>query len=230
MKCYNCGIELTDLTNHGEHIPAKNIFATLPTEYKLQLLKVPACLPCNNSYSKIDQEIRDAIGILNDKNDLLNELTKKSVASIMRRKNWKDRVIIGENGTEIEVSFSYNEFKTLHIKNFKGLFYSKYGFPISPEYKIDIISEYEEGLNIQKIADSMYEYINYENDSWPYIGHEEVFKYKLKAMVDGKDGLFYDKEDITGAVGFVCALNYFDQIKSLVMAFKPGYFSVKENN
>jgi len=226
MNCYNCGIELTNKTNHKEHVPAKNIFATYPPEYKLELLTVPACFTCNNKFSKIDQEIRDAIGVLNNNNELQKEMSLKAAKSILRSSNWINRVISIDGGQKLEVSFNYNDLKKLHIKNFKGLFYKKYGFPISdkdnkcdpPRYEIEIIAEGDESNErLQSISKLLYNYAN-EGIEWNTIGHEDVFQYKMKAMILGENGVIYDAPDIKEALGFVCIMHYHKTIKPLIIA------------
>tara|TARA_R110002073_G_C9489403_1_gene580700 strand:+ start:4945 stop:5631 length:687 start_codon:yes stop_codon:yes gene_type:complete len=219
MNCYNCGIELTNETNHVEHIPAKNLFKTYPDEYKKNLLTIPACYDCNiGLYSKIDHEIRDAIGVLNEKDDLKNEMTAKAVRSIMRKSNWKERVFSIEDGKSLEVSFSYNDIEKLHIKNFKGLFYAKYGVPISDEYQIRIIAEGdEENEKLQRVNNYFREFIDFEMD-WSFIGHPEVFQYKVKAMIPGENDMFYDGDNLEEAVGFVCTMEYHGALKPLVIA------------
>ncbi|MEM0575521.1 hypothetical protein [Flavobacterium polysaccharolyticum] len=226
MRCYNCGIELTDETNHDEHIPAKNLFATHPPEYKKELLKVPACYECNvGLYSKIDQEIRDAVGILNESDDLKSELTAKAVRSIMRNSNWKDRVFFIDDGKSIDVSFSYNDMESLHIKNFKGLYYAKYGQPISEEFDIKVIAEGDENnKKLQKVDSFMREYLHFETE-WSFVGHPKVFRYKMKAQIDGNDGLFYDGENIEDAIGFVCIMDYHEAIHPLVIAQKKNFIN-----
>jgi hypothetical protein len=227
MNCYNCGIELTAATNHVEHIPAKNIFATYPPKYKQQLVTVPACFDCNNDFSKIDQEIRDAIGIMNDKNDLQNEMTRKSVKSIMRKSNWVNRVVSTDDGKAFEVSFSYDDFKKLHIKNFKGLFYHKYGFPLPKEYQVEIIAEGdEEHEKLQNIAKFLYGYTD-EGIKWNSIGHEDVFEYKIKSMIADKNGMIYDDENIEHAIGFVCIMHYHHSIKPLIIASRTDFINEK---
>jgi hypothetical protein len=226
MNCYNCGIELTEETNHEEHIPAKNLFRDYPNEYKVDLLKVPACYACNiELYSKIDQEIRDAIAIQNENNDLQNEMTRKAVKSIMRKSNWKDRVFSADNGKSFDVSFSYNDIEKLHIKNFKGLFFANYGQPISNEYEIKVIAEGdEENVLLQKANAFLRDYVNFEK-GWTHIGHPEVFKYKLKAMIEENDGLFYDGDNINDAIGFVCIMDYHGTLKPLVIANKTEFIN-----
>ncbi|QYJ67137.1 hypothetical protein [Flavobacterium litorale] len=218
MNCYNCGIELSYETNHVEHIPAKNLFNTYPEEYKQNLLTVPACYTCNvELFSKIDQEIRDVIGVLNNSEELKKELTAKAAKSIMRKSNWKDRLFLCENGKSIQVSFSYNDIKSLHIKNFKGLFYGKYGKPLSEKYKIVVIAEGdEEDEKAQEINKSMRRFLNLKTE-WDFIGHPKVFRYKMIAC--DNDKMLYDIKNIDDAVGFVCIMNYHNAIHPLVMAF-----------
>jgi hypothetical protein len=227
MNCYNCGIELTAETNHAEHVPAKNLFSTYPDEFKKELLTVPSCFDCNNDFSKIDQEIRDAIGIMNENNDLQSEMTRKAVKSIMRRSNWINRVVSVDDGRAFEVSFSYDDFEKLHIKNFKGLFYAKYGFPIPNDYEIKIIAEGDEDNDkLQSIAKFLYGYTD-EGIEWNTIGHEDVFQYKIKAMIPDKNGMIYDNVDIKNAVGFVCTMHYHNAIKPLIIASKTNFIGGK---
>lgn len=225
MKCYNCQIELTPDTNHIEHIPAKNLFSTYPDQYKKNLLTVPACYKCNiELYSKIDQEIRDAIGILNESDDLKKALTEKAVRSIMRKSNWKDRLFFIEEGKSIKVTFDYENFKSLHIKNFKGLFYNKYGKPITSNYEISTISEGDEKNQKLQEYNEMFrnelEKIDYE-----IVGHPKVFKYKIMSLTDNGNGLFVDNKDISKAIGFVCTMEYHETIKPLVLALKTDFIN-----
>ena len=228
MNCYNCGEQLTKETNHVEHIPAKNLFKTYPAEYKKNLLTVPACYDCNiGLYSKIDQEIRDAIGIQNENDDWQNEMTDKAVGSSMRKCSWKEWGFSLDNGKSFEVSFSYNDIEKLHIKNFKGLFYSKYGEPISNEYEIKIIAEGdEENEKLQRVNKYFREFINYDMD-WTVLGHPSVFQYKLKAMIPGENDLFYDGANLEEAIGFVCTMEYHGALKPLVIAQKTEFINGK---
>jgi transcriptional regulator NrdR family protein len=123
-KCYDCGVNLTKEIKTREHIPAQNLFSGYDETYKINRLVVPACDSCNQKYSKIDQEIRDVLGVINDSNYRQKELTRKAIKSIMRNSNWKKRVDV--NGNEIieniVVSFSYNSLKNFILKILKELF------------------------------------------------------------------------------------------------------------
>lgn len=84
--CYNCGNEFPEENITREHIPAQNLFVGYGNEYKVNRLVVPACFDCNNQYSQIDQEIRDAIGIMNNHNDDQIELTRNRLNQLCVKK------------------------------------------------------------------------------------------------------------------------------------------------
>lgn len=221
-KCYNCGINLTDENKTREHIPAQNTFVGYSPEYKENRLVVPACHTCNNQYSKIDQEIRDAIGIMNEKNDMQEELTRKSVKSIMRRKNWMDRLHF-DNGKVSAVTFDYNEFKKLHIKNFKGIFYEKFGFPLPNEFEIEIIAEGdEEDQKLMGIAENLYNYVA-EGNHWNISGHKDVFQYKIKTLTPDEKGNIIDVDSLDYAIGIVAVLVYHKTISPVIFAAKKEF-------
>ncbi len=220
MQCYNCGKNLTEDTNHKEHIPAKNLFRELEPQFKIDLLKVPACYTCNvELYSKKDHVIRDVIGIINEDEDL-KKITSKATRSITRNINWKDRIFSDDYGKSLDVSFSYEDIKSCHIKNFKGLFYSAYGLPIPDKYEITIIAEGDEGNHNAQIVNNNYrEFLNYDKE-WQHIGHPKIFKYKMKAMIQDEDDadMFFDGKNIENAIGFVCSMEYANRLKPLVLA------------
>src|SRR5690554_1565382 len=201
--CYNCGIELNKENRTKEHIPAQNTFIGYPPEYKLNRLTVPACFDCNNEYSKIDKEIRDAIGILNEDDSKQAEMTKKAVEAIMRDKNWPDRVEM-KDGKVVSVSFDYNTFKKLHIKNFKGLFYSKYKHSIPDDYNIEIIAEGDfEDVKLNSIAQFLTDYIS-EGGDFQICGHKDIFQYKLKTLTPMHGGdQINDSATLDNALGVV---------------------------
>lgn len=197
----------------------------------MNLLKVPACYKCNvKLYSKIDHITRDVIGVLNEDEDFKKKLTAKATRSVARTKNWKERIFSIDNGKSLEVSFSYDDIKKLHIKNFKGLFYSRYGFPIPDSYEITIIAEGDEENEKAQIVNKNYrEFLDYEKE-WSHIGHPEVFKYKIKAMIPDEHDpdIFFDGENVENAIGFVCSMEYLNALKPLVLAQSKE--SLDENN
>ena len=78
-RCYNCGCEFTDDNKETvEHIPMQALYAGYSPEYKINRITVPGCYKCNHEYAKIDQELRDFIGITNDNDEAQLELTAKS--------------------------------------------------------------------------------------------------------------------------------------------------------
>lgn len=166
--CYNCGVDLTNKKVTAEHVPAKNLFEGFGENFKKNRITVPACENCNNLYSKIDQEIRDAIAITSsvvDKNTLFQG---KWLRSITRRNNWRDRVHYDDNQIPIALDFSYNDLKKLHIKNFKALFFKKYGFPVPNNFEIEIFADGD--LDLIASAQVIYDYI-IRNKEWEISGH-----------------------------------------------------------
>ena len=216
MNCYNCRKEISENENHAEHIPAKNLYSTYHAKYKNNLLKVPCCFDCNNSFSKIDQEIRDAIGILNKNNEIQSELTKKSVKSILRSKEGNKRIEFLDEKNQFQVSFNYDDFQKLHVKNFKGLFYNKYGLPFPINFEFCLIGEGDENNEkLQKIKKQLNTYLDLDKN-WSIVGHKDIFKYKIKAMIPNYNGIFNDGLDIENSISFVCKMEYHNIIKPLL--------------
>lgn len=179
--CYNCGTELTADNSTVEHVPAKNLYEGFSDELKRNRITVPACRTCNNLYSKIDQEIRDAIAIKSDNIEERQALIGKGVRSIMRHSNWKDRTHIDISGNVIAVDFSYANLRELHIKNFKALFYRKYGFPVPGDFIIEIIADGDE--NLIGTAQFLHDYIRQDKE-WEISGHPDIFKFILKDITE----------------------------------------------
>ena len=59
--CYNCSKELVENEITREHIPARTLFDGYGNEFKTNRITVPACLECNNKYSKCDEVLRNLI-------------------------------------------------------------------------------------------------------------------------------------------------------------------------
>lgn len=228
MNCYNCNKPLSKKENHEEHIPAKNLFKTYPAEYKKNLLKVPSCFKCNNDASVIDQEIRDAIGIQYDGDILQKEMSEKALKSIFRNQNWKERIFVDEYGRKFEFSFKYNDLIKLHIKNFKGLFYNKYGHTLPERFEIRVIAEGDENnSNLQFGASFINIFLN-DYPKWEIVGHEDIFKYKLKSLVND-NGMFYDNNDISNSIGFFCNMVYHNKLKPFVVALDLNRIDEMQN-
>ena len=228
-KCYNCGIELTKENTTREHIPAQNIFTGYPENYKNNRLVVPACFECNNKYSKIDQEIRDAIGIMNDNNVQQNELTQKSVKSILRKSDWVDRLHFTD-GKVKAVSFSYGDLKDLHVKNFKGVFFQKYGYPLPDNFEIEIMADGdEENQKLMGRTAHLYQYVT-RGGTWKVSGHEDIFKYDIKAMAIAKNGDIEDNDDLKKAICVIGILVYHQTLMCVVVAAKKKFLKKLKND
>lgn len=227
--CYDCGKELTNENSNKEHIPAKNLYNGYPENYKQDRITVPACIECNHKYSKIDQEIRDAIGVMNDADPKQQEVTRQAVKSILRRNNWKERVEQNEKGQVVSVSFSYDDLKQLHIKNFKGLFCKMFGYPIPQNYEIEIVSDGDEEYeHLLKVAQVMHTYISSFND-WKASGHSEVFMYDIKTMAVNLDGNIDHNDDLESSLAVIGILIYHQKLSAVVVAAKKEFLDTIKN-
>lgn len=228
MNCYNCGIELTQENKTREHIPAKNLFNGYSDEYKLNRIVVPACFDCNNQYSLIDQEIRDVIGILNNDNELQKEVTRQAVKSIMRKSNWVSRVGINEGELQnISVIFKYDDLRELHLKNFKGIFFYEYKFPIPSNFELEIIAEGDEvDSKFVEIKRMFQDYLT--NKVWKVSGHEDVFKYRIAMLNLQQAGEKFDFSETTNIEKcdlIICEIYYHNVINPIIFAAENKYLN-----
>lgn len=213
MNCYNCGIPLTKKTNNGEHIPPKNLFEGRGSEYKTNRKKIPACYECNNKYSVTDEEFRNLIGIINKSPDLA-ALTEKTVKSMSMGNAKKNRLKYDSNGNLKAVVFDLDDIKKFHLKNFKGVFYIQYGFPIPNHYRI-LVDVKEEELSTAQIK-----LINYakNNFKWKHSGHPDIFSYIIQPFrpaneLNGEDIILKENEKY-----FICLLRYNKTHSAMVLA------------
>lgn len=214
-KCYNCDETIEEGQETREHIPAKNLYEGYSEEYKTNRIVVPACNSCNHYYSKLDQEFRDAIGVLNDTDDQQMKISEKATRSLVRGEKNLSRLNF-ENG-RIAVSFEYDKFRELHIKNFKGVFYSTFGEPIPKSYKIEIVADGdEENSNLMEMTKVIY----HELKKHPFLisGHENIFKYKIASIYETDGNLSFSTDNYINSMCIVCFQVIHDRLFSLTMS------------
>ena len=225
MKCYNCGIDLTNDIKTKEHIPAKAYFVGYGDDYKDNRLTVPACRSCNDQYSKIDNEIRDAIGVLNEKEKGQMELTRKATKSILRNIRGKEnRLHFDESGKVEAVEFKYSDFKTLAIKDFKGIFFEKYGFPLSKNWRVNIIGDFEHEAKLVDAKLNIYAYLD-KDINWSKSGHLDIFKYKIKTLTADENDNIYDSNDVEKTTSIASVQYYHNKIGFIVLAVRKKYLN-----
>ncbi|GAA4463129.1 hypothetical protein GCM10023093_10920 [Nemorincola caseinilytica] len=205
--CYSCGVPLKKNVNRSkEHVPAKNLFDGFEKPLTKNIVTVPACTTCNGGYSHIDQNLRDLLAIKNNDPNSKVEFTRKGATSIVVHSDWKERVTMDNAGNVTAVSFGERDLWLYHIKNFKALFFDKYGTPIPGDFQIDAITKYSE-----EHAGMFYTFFNHAPDiaEWQVSGHEDVFKYILHEVSLSQHG------GISSLVGLFV---YHGDIRVLVIA------------
>lgn len=226
IRCYNCGTILSKKTKTKEHIPAKTLFEGYDEKYKVNRITVPACFTCNNAYSPTDKEFRDMIGIIAKRKEN-NTITDKSVKSILTKDPENTRLRFDQLGKVTGVIFGQQPIEDFHKKNFKGIFYYQYGFPLPENYELLVNideKDYSE-FTLTVIA-----YLITFN--WKYSGHKDILSYCLQPLrpellkTDKKDLLLMENENV-----FVGALKYNGEHAALVYAIRKEYLElIKESH
>lgn len=237
-KCYNCGVLMNppntlplETSQTREHIPAKNLFVGYPEVYKVNRITVPGCKKCNAEYSAIDDEMRDAIGVMNEDNDLQDEITKKAIKNMAQKKT------LIKNATKTEDDrlafvFNYEPFFRYNLKNFKGIFYHKIGCPF-PESDYGLHTMFAKDGDktdqdfMTKYGDQLYHEI-VKNAQWEHSGHPDIFQYLIKGINISDDGKCTFTDDIKDSKFIMCICKYHNKIDMIAMAFKRDFFSVPE--
>lgn len=227
--CYNCGQPLTSNNATVEHVPARNLYDGFDNQYKVNLITVPACYSCNQFYSKVDQEIRDALAIKSDNLEQKRRMTEKGVRSILRRSNWRDRSYFNNEGKVIAVDFSYDDLKQIHIKNFKALFFRKYGFPVPDNFDIEIVSDGDDDKKVDR-AKVLYDYAQLDKQ-FEYSGYPDIFKFILKDLTyDISSDNFYESGKFDKLIGVTGLLIYHENIGAVVLAGKKDFIESSNPN
>lgn len=178
-KCYNCGLEVTRKNRSKEHIPAQALFVGYPYTYKINRITITGCMDCNNFYSSVDEEFRNLIGIINNSPER-ETITKKSIWSNFQFWKKQNRLMFDNDGRVGGVIFDANQIELFHKKNFKGIFYKEYGYPISNDF--DILVDINEG----DWSDGLMSSIGYLQDhfNWKISGHKDIFQYIIQPFRD----------------------------------------------
>lgn len=220
LRCYNCGIQLTKDTKTREHIPAKNTWAGYDEEYKINRIRVDACFTCNNGYANIDSVVRDAMGVISA-DELQKELIEKAARSIIKQGNLKDRIQVSLDGKDVFFDFKYEDLQQIWIKDFKGVFYHNYRFPLPTNYDITAIFELDKtDEELFRMVKYIQNYVVQEDNNWCLSAHEDIFQYKIRAGVHDENGNIIDTTQIDDALIFAGVLIYYKKITAVVFAIR----------
>ncbi|MBK7432895.1 MAG: hypothetical protein IPI66_02680 [Chitinophagaceae bacterium] len=220
MICYNCGVTLTDESKTSEHIPAKNLYAGQPNEYKQNLLTVPACFECNNKFSTIDSEIRDMIGISNEsliENQIISE---KTVRGLFKQKAF-NRLNFDQHGQVESVTFKLKNALDIHTKNFKGIFFNEHGELVPDDYSIHVVADGCEN-NQMTLGFIFHDLLQQTNPNWKYSGHPSIFKYLISGFSFDENNIIFKDEKNKRPVVFAALLVYYDLIGAVVFCGSPA--------
>lgn len=215
-RCYNCGKELLEGQGTKEHIPAKSLFNGYDSKYKNNRITVPACFNCNNKYSITDEEFRNMIGICSNRKEN-DYVTIQSVKSIMRKSPDLSRLRFDLCGKVTGVEFYENHIVDFHKKNFKGIFYNQYGYPLPDDYELIVnIDENDHSEFTLGIIGYLKEFFELK-----YSGHRDIFSYCIQPLRLGlhkfnKDDLLIKDDDNI----IVAMLIYNNQHGALVYAVR----------
>ncbi len=204
IQCYNCRKYFEETNVTREHIPARTLFTGYDEKYRVNRITIPACQECNNSFSPTDEEFRNMIGIITKHKDA-NEITKKSVKSILRKNSSQSRLQFDETGKVSGVTFSEVPIEEFHKKNIKGLFYHEYETVLPQEYELLV------NIDENDWSEGVLSVIGYltNNFTWKVSGHEDIFRYILQPFRENLQN--NDKSDIL-PVGnepfYLCLMEY----------------------
>lgn len=184
-RCYNCGMIVPNEYKTVEHIPMQGLYKGFPGyENRHTVIKVCGCMTCNRKYSFIESRLRDLvaiIGSLKSRNDL-SEIVKASAKSIQYNKELRGW-FLKCNDDKILLNFDYHDFDDIHIKNFKGIIYKEFDFPLlDDEYKFRVGSdcgiENREDNQVNSLLDILRSFSLRQTD-WNESGNPDIFKYRL---------------------------------------------------
>lgn len=166
---------------------------------------------------------------VNDEN--ARGLTSKSVRSIMNKKGWQKRLFLSRDGKVEGVHFNYEHFRSIVIKDFRGIFFKEFGFPLPSNWRVEIISEFDDDKKKIEAGAGIFFYLD-KDVRWAKSGHEDIFKYKFKSMAADANGVIYDSEDLDEADNIACVQVYHNEFEFVVLAtsmkFLNSRFGLKQ--
>ncbi len=205
-----------------DHVPQKCLFHDYPPEYKNQRFTVPSCHKCNFEFSHVEHELRDLIGIANDKDDLQKGITKSSVKSILDQPNSESRLRKDSRGLVRSVEFDLDRLFPSHLKNFKGVFYKTFEKVFPENFEIHVLDN-KQATSFEELV---IEFLN-KNCKWIFSGHPDIFKYKISLIKPDKKGLLVKSDNINDSVGVICQLVYHKQFTMTIFANRKSIVKKK---
>lgn len=228
MKCYHCGNDfvLEELTK--EHIPPRCFSDAYPPEYKVNRITVPCCHPCNNEFSKIDSELRDAIAIAKDGSDGNQKFLEKGIKSVVRRKKLGQDYSFDTKAKTYAIDFDYSLFEQMFLKCHKGLFYHKFGVPVDEHFVTTNNQKHVNEQHDTPIHQRM-EQLHKENpESFLVSGHPDIFQASILAFQATDKGTFEVTDDLDKCFAVTSYLVFHDIIDCVVVSVKKGTWAYEK--
>lgn len=196
-----------------DHVPQKCLFDGYSSNYKENRFTVPSCHKCNFEFSQVEHELRDLIGIANDKNELQKIITESSIKSILEQPDGEERLRKDNQGLVRGVKFNLDTLLPSHVKNFKGVFYKTFGKRFPDSFVIHVLDK-KSNINFEELA---IDFIN-NNCTWNFSGHPDIFKFKIALIKADNKGLLIKANNINESVGVLCHLLYHNSFNMLILA------------
>lgn len=170
-SCLYCGSNATTV----DHVPPK---ALLEKPYPPNLYTVPACQTCNNSFSKDEEYIKDAIchvgftDILQDK--LKNGSTHRALQRKEKYQKLFDKSHNHMNDGKIYFTPDKKRFEKVILKIAKGLFLTKYKrYPDNIKFSVRYI-EHTKHIPLMLRQLTYKRRVFKEEGMWPEVGSREL--------------------------------------------------------
>jgi hypothetical protein len=212
--CYDCGKPIDPKDEDKEHIPQKCLLDDVPTDQRGSFITIPAHKTCNNKYSKIDNALRDIIGLSSDEE---SKTTDKSIRSLLRQSDEKIFSKVSFEKKEAYINFNIEDVRNSHIKNFKGIFYREYGQPLPDDFDVNVLTDFNNFEDIQNGIKLTQRFLEMPNVRESISGSAEVFKARTIALSPQGNPIEIFNE---GILLVISELIYHNKMSALVIARK----------
>lgn len=221
-KCYNCGREFVKADLTKEHIPPRCFSDVYSDDHKKNRITVPCCHPCNNEFSKIDNELRDMIAVAKDARDGNMDFLEKGMKSIFQGKQLGKDFGYDPRRKQVGIKFDYELLEAMFLKCHKGIFYHKYNEPLDEKFVSQASQKLINDKHNSPLDRGFVNIHQSHRDSFIFSGHKEIFAASILAHKEGPNATFVSTENLNECFAVSSYLVYHDIIDCLVLSVKKG--------